>query len=75
MNKENFDFTEEWDKEPLDEYDIEWAMAAIRRHYRFVGIRRYTGKDTNNQWFKSLHLQIFKWDKEIIRWNIKKGLW
>jgi len=66
------DFTEKID----DELDLEWAIASIKRHNRFVGIRRYTGRDPNGQWFKSLHLQIYKWvDKEIVRWNTKKGLW
>ena len=66
------DFTEKTD----DELDLEWAIKSIKRHNRFVGIRIYTGRDPNGQWFKSLHIQVYKWyDKEIIRWNIKKGLW
>ena len=68
MNNENFDFSEEIDKEMWDlDWDLEdaddlaWAKKAIKRHYRFVGIRRYTGwNNETNQWYKSLHLQIFK---------------
>lgn len=66
------DFAEDIDKE----LDLQWAIKEIKRHDRFVGIRRYTGREPNGQWFKSLHIQVYKWyDKEIIRWNIKKGLW
>ena len=65
------DFSEDMD----DELDLAWAIEEIKRHDRFVGIRIYTGRDFNGQWFKSLHIQVYKWyDKEIIRWNIKKGL-
>ena len=72
------DFTESIDDEDgWSLADEIWARKAVRRHYRFIGIRRYTGLDTETrQWFKSLHLQIYKWvDKEIVRWNTKKGLW
>ena len=53
-----------------------WVNKIVKRYYRFVGIRRYTGRNINGQWYKSIHLQIYKWyDKEIFRWNIKDGLW
>lgn len=70
------DFAEDFDNEPLDEYEMDWVEKVVKRHYKFVGIRRYTGRDTNGQWFKSLHLQVYKWyNKELFIWNIKKGLW
>ena len=74
------DFTERIDDEDDDGWDLAdelWARKAIKRHYRFIGIRRYTGWDTEtDQWFKSLHLQVFSWyDKQIIKWNIKKPRW
>ena len=68
----------DWDWNDEDE---EWARKAVDRHHRYIGFRIYTGFEidgdfSNKKWFKSLHLQIYKWyDKEIIRWKIKKGLW
>ena len=71
IDKEEFDDDFDWG--PLEDA---WVKKVLNRHYRFVGIRRYTGRDLDGKWFKSLHLQIYKWyDKELFRWNTKKGLW
>jgi hypothetical protein len=67
-------FTEEIDEEKL-EYD--WAMAEIKRHYKYIGFRKYFNWDSKiNKWHKSIHFQFLdKFDYELIKWNTKKGLW
>jgi hypothetical protein len=68
------DFTESIDNE---DPDFEWVKSIVSRHYNYVGFRIYTGFNTEtNQWYKSIHFQIYKWlDKQLFKWNIKKPDW
>lgn len=68
------DFTENIDNE---DPDFKWVKWVIKRHYRYIGFRVYTGCNTEtDQWYKTIHFQIYKWlDKELFKWNIKKPKW
>jgi hypothetical protein len=67
-------FTEEIDEENL-EYD--WVTKKIKRHYRYIGFRRYLGWDSKTkQWYKLIYFQFLdKCDYKLIKWNTKRGLW
>lgn len=69
------DFTEDIDRE--DEWERAWAEKVIKRHFRYIGFRIYTGFDTETrQWHRSLRFQwLNKIDKKIIEWKINKPNW
>jgi hypothetical protein len=68
------DFNDEFTEEELDDA---WAAHEIKKHYRFIGFRKYGIWDTDtDKWYGSIHFQFLKyWDKELFRWHTKKGLW
>ena len=63
----------------LTDFDDEdsWAIKSIKRHYKWIGFRRYmVWNSETDKWYRSIHFQFLdKYDKEVIRWSIKKGLW
>ena len=60
-----------------DEFEFKWVKSVIRRHFRYVGFRIYTGWNVETeQWHRSIHFQVYKWlDKELFKWNIKDPDW
>jgi hypothetical protein len=54
-----------------------WVEKVIKRHFRYIGFRIYTGFDTETrQWHRSLRFQwLNKIDKKIIEWKINKPDW
>ena len=61
----------------VEETENIWAINEIKRHYNWIGPRKYlTWNSETNKWYSSIHFQFLKWyDKELFRWNTKKGLW
>lgn len=68
-------FEEDIDKE--DEWERKWAEAVVKKHYRYIGFRVYTGVNTETDiWHKELRFQwLDKMDKKIFSWKINKPDW
>lgn len=60
-----------------NDWEDAWANHEIKKHYRYIGFKKYGIWDSEtDKWYGSIHFQFLKWyDKELFRWNIKKGLW
>ena len=72
IDKEEFDDDFDWG--PLEDA---WVKKVLNRHYRYIGLRRYTAfNPENDQWSMSIHFQFLKfYDKRLFSWKINKPDW
>ncbi len=60
-----------------NDWDESFAKFALKGHYQYIGFKLYHGLDPNtDKSNKAIHFQFLdKFNKELVRWNTKKGLW
>lgn len=60
-----------------NDWDESFAKFALKGHYQYIGFKLYNGWDPNtDKSHKAIHFQFLdKCNKELVRWNTKKGLW
>lgn len=61
----------------IEDYEDGWFKVWDKRHYKYIGFRRYGHWDPKtDKWHRSIHFQFLdKYDKQLVRWNMNKGLW